>query len=294
LIFLHFPMASPLLRMKRPNLSPTQGADSVDLRRPPRNQADIMTFASLTRSKPVETRRLGRPAFDLDLVTQLTALHAYLEQVAAPTDVADGAERLNAPAQVLHRLKQATEEARRHIVEQGQRIAELEEITRTDAMTGLLNRRGFEEELSRALASARRYGETGVLAYIDLNDFKQINDLYGHEAGDRVLMQVGGILAVSIRETDYAARLGGDEFALLLTKTGWRDGRGRARKVARHLNETFVTLDGRPVRLSASAGVEAYGAGDDEATLLSRADGAMYRAKRRYHMADKNDNWAIV
>lgn len=266
----------------------------MNLRRPPRNLADIMSFASITRSKPVETRHLARPSFDLDLVTQLTALHAYLEQIAAPADADAGVERLNAPAQVLHKLKQATGEARRHIVEQGRRIAELEEMARTDPMTGLLNRRGFEEELSRALASARRYGETGVLAYIDLNDFKQINDLYGHEAGDRVLMQIGEILAAGIRETDYAARLGGDEFAVLLTKTGWRDGRTRARKLARQLNDTFVTLQGKPIRLSASAGVEAYGAGDDETTLLSRADGAMYRAKRRYHTADRNDNWAVV
>ncbi len=268
----------------------------MNLRPPPRNLADIMSMVSLSNAKPVVAKNLDRPAFDLDLVTQLTALHAYLEQVAAPADP-DAIEQdsTEAPAAMLRRLKQATAQARRHIVEQGERIAALEEMTRTDPMTGLLNRRGFEEELARALASARRYGDTGVLAYIDLNDFKQINDTYGHEAGDKVLIQVGEILAASIRETDFAARLGGDEFALLLTKTGWRDGRARARRLARELNDSFVALGDQPIKLSASAGIEAYGSGDDERTLLNRADGAMYRAKKRYRTTERNDNnWAVA
>src|SRR3546814_1418393 len=81
-------------------------------------------------------------------------------------------------------------------------------------MTGLLNRRGFGLELSRALARARRQNESGLLVMCDLDNFKAINDTYGHPAGDAILRAVGKALKRNTRESDYVARVGGDEFAV--------------------------------------------------------------------------------
>jgi diguanylate cyclase (GGDEF)-like protein len=105
--------------------------------------------------------------------------------------------------------------------QQNDRIGYLERLAMTDSMTGILNRRGFQAEMQRVLASARRFRETGVLAYIDLDEFKPINDTYGHACGDEVLCHVARLLERMTRGMDYVARLGGDEFAVLLVRTNW-------------------------------------------------------------------------
>lgn len=171
-------------------------------------------------------------------------------------------------------------EVERHLAELHERIIYLERLAMTDELTGLLNRRGFGEELARALAAARRYQEHGVLIYVDLDGFKPINDTYGHAAGDEVLRLVGRMLHDNIRETDYVARMGGDEFAALLTRTLWEDGLARAEFLDHVLNNACVGWNGRLIAVRASLGIQAYGAGDDSTRLLSQADEAMYRTKR--------------
>ena len=111
-----------------------------------------------------------------------------------------------------------------------------------DPLTGLLNRRGFEKELSRVLATARRYDEQGVLIYLDLDDFKRVNDNYGHSAGDEMLKQVACFLDKSVRRSDYVARLGGDEFAILLIKISDMNGILRAEIMNRRLNREVQTV----------------------------------------------------
>jgi len=106
--------------------------------------------------------------------------------------------------------------AERRIAELLDRVANLEETASTDDLTQVLNRRGFRAELERALAAAGRYGIKGMLIFIDLDGFKDVNDDHGHAAGDHILRTVACILNENVRETDYVARLGGDEFAILL------------------------------------------------------------------------------
>ncbi|MBI4184284.1 MAG: GGDEF domain-containing protein [Proteobacteria bacterium] len=156
----------------------------------------------------------------------------------------------------------------------------------TDELTGLLNRRAFESELRHAVAAARRYGEGGVLIYIDLDNFKPVNDRFGHAAGDHVLRQVARLLKASVRETDFVGRLGGDEFAVLLVRTSWEAGLAYAKRLERALNATYIPWSGATIKLKASFGAQRYGADDSERTLLHRADTAMYRAKRRRTNAD--------
>lgn len=170
--------------------------------------------------------------------------------------------------------------AERTIAELEHRLVAVERVAVTDELTGLLNRRGFEAELQRAMAAARRYREEGVLVYVDLDGFKPVNDTHGHAAGDEVLRRVARVLADGVRPTDYVARLGGDEFAILLTRTGRGDGLRRAEGFDRLLNETVVTWRGRPIAVRASLGFQPYGPVTCGADLLKRADDAMYRAKR--------------
>jgi diguanylate cyclase (GGDEF)-like protein len=160
------------------------------------------------------------------------------------------------------------------------RVAELERLLETDELTNLLNRRGFEAVAHRALAGAARYSEGGVLALIDLDHFKRLNDDHGHAAGDAALRLVGNILSDNIRLTDYAARLGGDEFAVLWVRANPTALAQRIRALKQKLNSAVLDWGGTPIDIKASVGTASY---DRETTLedlMRRADKAMYRRKR--------------
>jgi diguanylate cyclase (GGDEF)-like protein len=224
------------------------------------------------KEEPMTTTAMKRTASDgmPDLAATIRRLAAGLKEAALPHHDETAERALRAVADVERRL-----------AEQERRIADLERLAVTDELTGLLNRRGFKEALQHALAAASRYGEEGVLVYIDLDGFKPINDTYGHDAGDEVLRQVARLLRDNVRDTDYVARLGGDEFAVLLTRTLWGDGLTRAEKLERVIEATYVSWDGRLIGLAASFGVQAYGASDRGVEILRRADDAMYDRKRR-------------
>jgi diguanylate cyclase (GGDEF)-like protein len=171
-------------------------------------------------------------------------------------------------------------EAEHRIADQAARIAEMESMALFDELTGILNRRGFINELERALADARRRSESGVLIYIDLDGFKAINDTLGHSAGDDVLRHAAQVLRDNVRSTDSVGRLGGDEFGVLLTRTTRKDGIARAEALEQLLNSSTVMWGTRLVSLRASFGIRAYSGRDDGGSLLNGADEAMYRAKR--------------
>jgi len=160
------------------------------------------------------------------------------------------------------------------------RVAELEHLLQTDELTGLFNRRGLEAAARRTLANAARYHETGILALIDLDGFKRVNDEHGHAAGDAALRLVGGILKEHIRATDYAARLAGDEFAVLWVRALPKALDQRLRNLKRALNGAVLNWDGAEIALKASAGTAAYDGTTALDDLMLRADKAMYRQKR--------------
>ncbi len=171
-------------------------------------------------------------------------------------------------------------EAQQRLSEQSERIAALEAMTFTDELTGLENRRGFSRQLRRTLAVAERHGATGVLAFIDLDNFKAINDGLGHQAGDAVLCQVAALLSDNVRATDFVARIGGDEFAAILVHTRPQNGRRRTAALERLLNAAVVPYGKFDIPVRASLGVKPFGPGDEADALLARADAATYRNKR--------------
>ncbi|MEX1146984.1 MAG: GGDEF domain-containing protein [Sphingomonadales bacterium] len=174
-------------------------------------------------------------------------------------------------------------EAEQKMSEQLQRIRDLEALTVTDELTGVSNRRGLDDFLKRALANARRHMETGVVAFMDLDDFKSINDQYGHEAGDRALKKVARVLTENTRATDFVTRAGGDEFVVVLTHCSPRDGARRMRVLRRLVEDIVLERSGRRVLLRSSLGIVSYTGTSRAALLLAKADERMYRdkAKRR-------------
>lgn len=159
-------------------------------------------------------------------------------------------------------------------------IDHLESLSRTDFLTGIANRRGFDEHIQSVLSDADRHGDTGVVVLIDLDHFKEINDRHGHEAGDAVLRHVAETLRQNIRASDFVARLGGDEFAVVLTHTGPAEGMYRARRLLAMLDQATVEHKDYRFRVEASVGAANYSAQSEARDLLHRADLAMYRQKR--------------
>jgi diguanylate cyclase (GGDEF)-like protein/PAS domain S-box-containing protein len=155
-------------------------------------------------------------------------------------------------------------------------------ISRTDALTGLLNRGAFMDALRRFLSRLKREGGNAVLMYVDLDNFKCVNDLRGHQAGDDMLMQIRDILVQQTRPTDAIARLGGDEFAVWLNGADLTIAKTRATQFLDRI-KALAHLSGSPDRpIGMSIGIAAWDPHADEGLdgLLARADAAMYQAKR--------------
>ncbi|MBI5106891.1 MAG: EAL domain-containing protein [Solirubrobacterales bacterium] len=150
-----------------------------------------------------------------------------------------------------------------------------------DALTGLWNRRRFEQELAGQIARCRRYDERAALVVLDLDHFKDVNDLLGHAAGDELLRRIGQALREVLRESDAAARLGGDEFAVLLSHLPPDRLAETSQKLLDAVRGAATELAGRTVRPTASAGVMALDAATSSGPdALVDADLAMYEAKR--------------
>ena len=156
-------------------------------------------------------------------------------------------------------------------------LARLAGEARTDKLTGLLNRRGFEEHAVIELAHARREGHSIALAAFDIDYFKRINDEWGHRAGDRVLAGLGTVLTTQSRDVDVVARIGGEEFVVLLPGSSSADADDFTQRIRRAL--TAADASALPA-VRVSAGVAAARAPANVEALLLRADSALYAAKR--------------
>lgn len=228
---------------------------------------------------------------------EIEVLHATKGKT--PIDMSASLVRMNGDTVIigiLHDISTrlcATREAERYITELRTMNARLEEQkrlldtqaielaqqVRTDALTGLPNRNAFLERWDLAMAASKRHGHTVALMFIDLDKFKAVNDMFGHDAGDvflKVVAKRGTI--VCKRSTELFARLGGDEFVVLLPEVkDVYEVIAFTETLLRMFNETFDCGAGHVTRIEASIGI-AVGTGDED--LLKRADEAMYKAKK--------------
>jgi diguanylate cyclase (GGDEF)-like protein len=168
----------------------------------------------------------------------------------------------------------------RDVTERTRLEALLAEQALNDPLTGLPNRRSFDDVVQRLLLQAKRTGELVAVGFVDLDDFKAVNDTHGHQAGDVLLQEVAARLRAAVREGDVVARLGGDEFTVALREL---QDEHHARAVAERIAAAFATpfdLGTATLAAHASVGVALFPAhGDDAEALLRAADRAMYHAK---------------
>jgi diguanylate cyclase (GGDEF)-like protein len=162
-----------------------------------------------------------------------------------------------------------------------ERMQELKRLADHDSLTGLKNRRRFEEDLQTELARSRREGTRGALLMLDLDEFKTVNDTHGHPIGDRVIEEIAGVLDRRARETDVLARVGGDEFAIVLPRCDAKEAHGVADTITTAIREHVPQPEGVP-QTTVSVGIALFGAGTDATfdSVLADADAAMYAVKQ--------------
>lgn len=167
-----------------------------------------------------------------------------------------------------------------HPLDNALRFREANRAAIRDPLTGAANRAHLDRVLAREVRLVRRHGGPLALLMVDVDRFKQVNDRFGHLAGDRSLVALARCISCCIRRSDMLFRYGGEEFCVLLPLTGARGARRLAERVRQAAVRLHVASGTETIRLSISLGVAALGPGDDAPDLLGRADSALYRAKR--------------
>ncbi|MGA8032162.1 MAG: GGDEF domain-containing protein, partial [Casimicrobiaceae bacterium] len=159
-------------------------------------------------------------------------------------------------------------------------MAELSDRLHEDPLTELLNRRGFDRAFDAEVARAERHDRPLCLALLDVDNFKQLNDRFGHQAGDRALVHLANVVRASIRPTDVIARYGGEEFVIVLPDTSIEAAAGVMARVQRNLTRRIFLNNHERVLITFSAGVAQRAIGEGQDDLLARADRALYEAKQ--------------
>ena len=236
-----------------------------------------LTAEQVERAASLAMLRGGREASPGDVARDIASLQAVLVRALRDELAASQPERFG---EAVERLLEAAGAIQAAAVEELVRTKSraLETQANTDALTGLHNLRYLQRQLGVLLESHKRYKRPFTVLLMDVDGLKRVNDAHGHQAGDRLLMQVAMSLQRSVRSMDTAARLGGDEFCVLAPEQDAKSGTALAERLAAAIGEEVVTPDDPPA--SVSIGVAACpDHGDDAEILIDAADRAMYRAK---------------
>ena len=186
--------------------------------------------------------------------------------------------------QSISRLKKRIDEVERDAQEMSQRAERFEVAAMKDELTGLYNRKAFDERVASSLSSFNDGGRPFALILFDVDRFKQINDTFGHVAGDKVLEKVGQCLRETFRKSDFIARYGGDEFVVMIEDLSRDLAREKIMAFMKNLQRLRFTSHARgDITVGVSPGVAMVKPGDTAETILERADQAMYEVKRRRH-----------
>ena len=187
----------------------------------------------------------------------------------------DDGERASDPEALVREI----DELRATIKSLEERIGQLDQLANQDPLVELPNRRGFEVALAKVIARVQRYREPAAMVFVDVDGLKDINDTFGHIAGDEALIEISKLLLASVRSTDCVARLGGDEFGVLLERTDELSAWQMALRIVETVMGSEFCYDGTCLPLSVAVGVGVIKPGDDAKTVIDRADREMYRVK---------------
>jgi diguanylate cyclase (GGDEF)-like protein len=219
-----------------------------------------------------EVARVGHPERGAERVAfPLRAGETDFGSLVLTGDAFD-TEQIETLAALASQVTVALENARLHGIVQRQALL--------DGLTGLANRRSVDAKLRAEVARARRFGDKVCLVIADLDDFKTVNDTFGHPAGDEALRLFAATLGATVREMDVAARWGGEEFALVLPGTDADGGARLAERARAALERCTLRVEGRELRLTASFGVASMPPAEGVEELVNAADAALYEAKR--------------
>lgn len=206
----------------------------------------------------------------LDRIQSHVALHLG-EEAQRSMEAEDQAEQLQ---KQLKKLEEETFDLRRQVAASNQKAL-------SDPLTGLPNRRAYDERAEQEIARWKRFAEPLALLVWDIDDFKKVNDVFGHKAGDKALVLIAKVLHDCLRETDFIARYGGEEFVILLTGAD----EDAAFKVAEMMRKAVENVGmhsrKKPVKTTLSGGIAMMQDGDDIGSLFERADKIMYEAKKQ-------------
>lgn len=178
-------------------------------------------------------------------------------------------------------LLEKLDDTNRELSRTKESLTELEHLVDVDCVAPIPNRRAFMRRLAWAITMHERYGHPSTILYFDLNDFKKINDDYGHAAGDIAIRHISHLLSTTMRESDFLARIGGDEFAVIMYYAGEESARMRGEKIVEKLESTPFVFNGGRLKVSTAYGYYSIRSGDDAESALASADMSMYVDKRR-------------
>jgi diguanylate cyclase len=177
-------------------------------------------------------------------------------------------------------LQNQLQDAERKLAEQAQTIQKHIEVARTDSLTGVLNRRAFDEEIMRRVSEFQRYRTPVSLLMADIDFFKKFNDTHGHQAGDEVIKLTANKLTQAMRDVDLVCRYGGEEFAVILPATELPGGGMAADRARVAIEAAALEFNGKKLAVTLSAGVASILPGENVASLIKRADDALYQSKK--------------
>jgi diguanylate cyclase (GGDEF)-like protein/PAS domain S-box-containing protein len=246
-----------------------------------RTLSDIFGDEAYGRMRPDIERCLAGANVQFELVTGESAQRRTLQVSCVPhLDAAGEVLGFYMLANDVTQLKRAQEDLRYAAIQLQHDARRLEFLAHHDTLTGLPNRAMFSERAREAVAHARRHQKSAALLFVDLDNFKTVNDTLGHDVGDALLKVISSRLKASVRGDDFIARIGGDEFCVLLQDIADpREAASVAQKLVHELNKPYRIAE-HQVSSGASIGIACVPQdGDDVTTLLRLADLAMYRAK---------------
>ena len=217
-------------------------------------------------------------AHKISQAKDIKELNKVLEDVMRDTKIAQ-TEALRSRDQMIQ-VRQEVQDAEARIQELESKLEQMSELVREDQLTGSLNRRGLDDVFEREIARSERRKAPLCIAMLDLDDFKKLNDTYGHSAGDEALIHLVRVIKDTLRTMDVIARFGGEEFMIVLPDTGMEDAMQTVTRVQRELTKRIFMHNNERLLITFSAGVALRAEGEDQVSMVKRADEALYKAKR--------------